>query len=255
MNKINSARLIVILMLGVTLTSACVQSYSAAPAATPTQLPTNYFVNPLPTDAMSSLATFGAQTVTAAAQTAQANGTILPSETPGGPTDTPSALSGTAITPETGITPSPIVVISVTPGPSTVVVNGSTTTPQTTVVVPTIPGGVPASYTLQEGEFPYCIARRYNLDPNQLLSMNGIVDGNMFVPGFTLQLPQNSSWPAGVNRALNPHPTTYTVTGNGDTTIYGVACQFGDVFPQQIAQANNLSLDATLTIGQQLSIP
>ncbi len=257
MNKKNSVRLASILVLVTVLVSACTQSYSQLPATTSTPISTSPFVSPFPTgqDPMQIVADLG--TASAIAKTAEALGTVLPSETPGGPTDTPSAPGGTAITPETGITATsetPIAVISVTPAPATVVVGGSTPTPQTTVVVPTIAGGVPATYTLQEGEFPYCIARRYDLDPNQLLALNGIVDGNLFVPGFTLQLPQNSSWP-GTDRALNPHPDTYTVTGSGDTTIYGVACHYGDIFPEQIAQANNLPLTATLTVGQQLTIP
>ena len=35
----------------------------------------------------------------------------------------------------------------------------------------------------------------------------------------------------------------------------GLACIFGDVDPSAIAQANNISVGATLTSGQQLSIP
>jgi hypothetical protein len=45
------------------------------------------------------------------------------------------------------------------------------------------------------------------------------------------------------------------VTGYNDTTIYAVACLYGDAIPQSIAQANNLPLSATLVAGQQLTIP
>ena len=190
-------------------------------------------------------------------QTAMANTSQAPTVTGTPPTATATPIGG-IVTPLTGpsftptstanafpVTPS-TATASVTPG-------GPTITPRPTVIVPTIPGGVPASYTLQSGEFPYCIARRYNLNPGDLLSMNNIDDGVIFQPGLTLQLPSNSAWPGG--RALHPHPDTYTVTGNGDTTIYGVACFYGDIFPQSIAQANNLALSTTLTAGQQLTIP
>ena len=33
---------------------------------------------------------------------------------------------------------------------------------------------VPTSHVLQQGEFPYCLARRFNVDPNTLLSVNGL---------------------------------------------------------------------------------
>ena len=253
MDKKSSVKLVSILVLVTVLISACTQNYSQPPAATPTLISTSQFVSPFPTgqDPMQIVAELG--TATAIAKTAEASGTILPSETPGGPTDTPSALSGTAITPQTGITPSPIVIVSVTPGPATVVVNGSVT-PETTVVVPTIPGGLPTTYTLQSGEWPYCIARRFNIDPAELATLNGLVDSQFVQPGLVLQIPQTGN-PFPGTRAWHNHPDTYTVSGNDDTTLFGVACYYGDIFPQTIAQANNLALTATLTVGQQLTIP
>lgn len=254
MDKKNSVRLASILVLVTVLASACTQSYSQPPATTPTLISTSQFVSPFPTgqDPMQIVAELG--TATALAKTAVALGTILPSETPGGPTDTPSG--GTAITPQTGITSTPgtpIAIVSVTPGPATVMVGGSVT-PQTTVVVPTISGGLPTSYTLQSGEWPFCIARRFNVDPAELASLNGLVDSQIVQPGLVLQIPQTGNPFPGI-RSWHNHPDTYTVSGNDDTTIFGVACYYGDVFPQTIAQTNNLTLTTTLTVGQQLTIP
>ena len=112
----------------------------------------------------------------------------------------------------------------------------------------------PATYTLQQGEFPYCIAGRYNIDPNELLSLNGLINSQIVDPGMILSIPQSGN-PFPGDRSLLTHPGSYSVTGDNDTSIYGVACKFGDVFPESIAQANNLSLSTTLTIGQALSIP
>jgi hypothetical protein len=50
------------------------------------------------------------------------------------------------------------------------------------------------------------------------------------------------------------HPTVYPVSALNET-MYTVACLFGDVQPLAIAQANNLSVDSVLYIGQQLNIP
>jgi LysM repeat protein len=110
----------------------------------------------------------------------------------------------------------------------------------------------PTTYTLQQGEFPYCIARRFNLNPSDLLSMNNLSDGSLFYSGLTLTIPQTGSFPG--DRALHGHPDTYTVD-TPDTTIYGVACYYGDILPQNIASANGLSLSSTLTVGQKLAIP
>jgi LysM repeat protein len=112
--------------------------------------------------------------------------------------------------------------------------------------------GAPSSYTLQAGEFPYCIARRFNINPDQLLSANGISDGSLFRPGLALTIPQAGPFPG--DRSLLNHPDTYTVD-SANATIYSVACEYGDVLPQDIASANGLSLSSALTVGQQLSIP
>jgi len=119
------------------------------------------------------------------------------------------------------------------------------------VIVPTATPGRPATYTLMPGEFPYCIARRFNVDPDNLLALNGLNEGQILQPGLVLRIPQTGSFPG--TRALHSHPTTYTVAV--DDTIYSVACYFGDLDPTSIAAANGLSLSSTLTTGRVLNIP
>jgi len=111
---------------------------------------------------------------------------------------------------------------------------------------------VPASYVLQQGEFPYCLARRFNVDPGTLLSVNGLNENSWVSPGTTLSIPTSSTW-SGASRSRMAHPATYTVK-SGDT-IYSIACAFGDVFPESIAQANNMQEPYALTVGQTLQIP
>jgi LysM repeat protein len=122
---------------------------------------------------------------------------------------------------------------------------------QEPIVVPTATPGLPATYTLQEGEFPYCIARRFNINPNDLLSVNNI--SGFVAPGTTLTIPTDSTWPAEFERSLVAHPTTYNVVA-GDT-IYKIACVFGDVDPNDIIAANNLEDPYTLTAGEVINIP
>jgi LysM repeat protein len=113
------------------------------------------------------------------------------------------------------------------------------------------PGGAPASHTLQPGEFPFCIARRFDVNPYDLLSLNGLSDTTVVQPGTTLRIPQSGSWPG--DRSLINHPANYTVRA-GDT-IYSIACAFGDVSPDMIALQNSLSSPFTLNSGQVLVIP
>lgn len=130
---------------------------------------------------------------------------------------------------------------------------GAGTTP--IIIVPTATPGRPASYTLMRGEFPYCIARRFNVNQDELLSMNGLssANANDLQPGTVLQIPQTGN-PFIGERALHPHPGTFTVSTT-DETIYAVACYYGDVDPTQIIAANSLTSPYTLHINQTLSIP
>jgi len=222
------------------LLSACTQSISNAPVATPTLLsPSSQFTTPLPngvTD-MESIGTQAAQQ--AATQTAMATA---------GTSATPQPVVVTMTTPQDG-TPSDLVPVATTAVASTVNPPAANTP---SGPAPTA-GPKPASYTLQAGEFPYCIARRFNINPDELLSLNGISDGGLFMPGLVLKIPQTGNpFPAG--RALQTHPATYTVLSS-DETLYSIACKYGDVDPAAIASYNSISLSAKLTAGQKLDIP
>lgn len=109
------------------------------------------------------------------------------------------------------------------------------------------------SYTLKKGEFPYCIARRFNVHPNDLLTVNGLLGSYRIYPeGLVLTVPGGGRPFPGL-RALLPHPATYTVP-QSQMTVYKVACLYGDVDPQVILQHNGLT-SPFLTLGQTLQIP
>lgn len=110
----------------------------------------------------------------------------------------------------------------------------------------------PKTYTLQAGEWPICIARRYNLDVSSLLALNGLSMDTRPGAGTTLRIPQSGTWNSG-SRSWHSHPDTYTVRA-GDN-INTVACYYGNLLPEDVAGANSLSSPFTLTGGQTLSIP
>jgi len=116
---------------------------------------------------------------------------------------------------------------------------------------PTSTPGHPATYTLQEGEYCYCIARRFNVNPADLISANSVCSASYQTPGTVLTIPQSGSFPADRSRVA--HPATYTVRA-GDT-IYSIACDYGDVDPNVIIAANGLTSPYTLTSGTTLNIP
>jgi LysM repeat protein len=162
-------------------------------------------------------------------------------------TQTAVALQGGAAT--STPPPQPLATSTTSIGTPAATVVG-TTAPQVTPF-PSPTAGRPSTYTLHEGEFPYCLARRFNVNPDDLLTANGLSNDSIVVPGQTLSIPGGSTFPGP--RALLSHPTNYTVKG-GDT-VYFIACAFGDVDPMAIAAANAISSPYTLTPGKVLKIP
>jgi hypothetical protein len=125
----------------------------------------------------------------------------------------------------------------------------------TTTPAPVTELDVPAHYTLHLGEWPYCLARRFDIDSASLLAANDLSEqqaANLSV-GYTLVIPVDDVGSFGGDRSLRAHPTTYTASGND--TFYSIACAFGDVWPENIAEANGMDIDEQLQSGTQLHIP
>lgn len=214
-------------LLAISMT-ACELPASTPPPATPES------DSPLAT-LQSELRRIGTETAAAAGGVIEATGPPPPVEE-----DTPEP------------TPEPVEEQPTEPPPEPV--EAPTDTPEVSSPVPAFEPtpGLPSTYQLQRGEFPFCIARRFNVNQNELLSINGLGLNSRPEVGFTLRIPQTGN-PFLGDRALRSHPTTYTVAA-GDT-IHSIACRFGDVHPEAIAQANGLSAPYTLSPGQTLNIP
>jgi LysM repeat protein len=232
------------LFLIVMVVSACNQPYSQQPSVTNTPI-VSLFATTL-TPGMDTVGAFGTSTALALSGTPLAG---IPTQTPGAPVDgTLQSLLVTATS--TPLVTNPDVIVTATLAVS----NGTTVTGVTSGPLPTsAPVGVrPARYELKRGEFPYCIARRFDVNPQQLLSLSGLTTAEAYnlSTGTVLVIPQSGSFPG--TRALAPHPANYNAASG--ETVYSVACKFGDVTPDAIMQANGLSSE-TLTSGQQLSIP
>jgi LysM repeat protein len=231
------------LMLIAMIASACNQPYSQQPSVTNTPIdPNSLFATPLDqTPSMSDIEVFGTNTALALTGTPLAE---IVTETPSTPLSSTQDLTVT-------VTSTPLGSLNPT-STSTLAIPGTTSGVTSGPLPTSAPVGVrPATYTLQPGEFPYCIARRFDVNPEELLSTNGLSEGNIYYPNLSLRIPQSGSFPG--TRALRNHPTTYTVSSN--ETINSIACLFGDIDPSAIAQANNISPGTALTAGQQLNIP
>lgn len=225
------------LLLVAVLLSACEQPYSTPPAVTNTPIdPNSFFSTPIPSEPSNMQDVENISTQTALAASGATQPAVVSTST--------LALAGAA-----SVTPTPIIAL-----------NPTNTATQAVVVVPTsttVPtGSRPSTYVLKNGEFPYCIARRFNVDPDQLLSLSGLssFQADSLSAGTVLTIPQSGSFPG--DRSWHDHPATFTVGSTYDTrTVYGVACYYGDIEPSVIAQNNGISVDAALTVGQTLNIP
>jgi len=215
---------------------ACERPASTPPAGEPTATIQGDFPVPGSTDdVMSQLEAFATQT-----EMAKLGGTpqaVEPSPTPGG--EVVATATATAAAGETSPTQEPTTAPTVQP-----------TNPPATV--PTKTPGIPSSYTLHKGEFPYCIGRRFDVNPNEMLRLSGLNAGGTYSTGTVLKIPQSGNKFPG-KRALKSHPTTYNVS-SGDT-IYKISCHFGDLDPNDLIAANSLTSPYKLTAGDSLHIP
>ena len=228
----------IMVILGISL-AACTRSLSTSPAKLEATRPaaTNELMN--------QLVDFATQTANAQAGinqpaevAAAATQPAAASET-GETTQPPAEADAEAETEATAI-PAPE-----EPAP--------TETPLPTMVpVPTATPGIPTTYTIHGGETAYCLARRFDVNPSELMQINGLGTNTIINPGLTLKIPQTGNKFPGA-RARVAHPATYVVS-EGET-IYSVACVFGDVDPNAIIIANALKAPYALAGGQTIQIP
>ncbi|MFM8876921.1 MAG: LysM peptidoglycan-binding domain-containing protein [Anaerolineae bacterium] len=248
-NKRRSVLALSIFMITAVMLSACTQSLSSAPAATPTLIATGLFVSPIASveNPMEMIEQFAKQTE--AAQTAAAGGGTT--GTPGTPQAVSTTTTGTPGTPAPAVATATPTIAASTPTNANAAATSipAATSSGPVATAPSLSGDV---YVLQDGEWPYCIARRYDVDPDAMLKASGLTSPDIYYAGLKLILPQSTNFPG--SRVLIAHPASYTVA-SGDETIYSIACKYGDVDPNAIASANGISASTKLTVGQVLKIP
>ncbi len=180
-------------------------------------------------------------------------------------TQTAIALTPVSTTPQVNIT-------TTTPAPGTQPQEGATQTPpaqgggqtQPQAAQPTATVGAaaintpvvnrPTTYTLQKGEWPICIARRFNLDIPSFFAANGLNMSSKPGAGASLNIPATGTWNSVYGaRALKQHPDNHTVVAG--ESLYSIACAYGDVTPEAILTVNSLASASDIKAGMQLKIP
>jgi len=232
MNKMIKIVFMVVLLASLVLAAGCNLKASTAPTAKVT--PTSELDFLTPTAGKNIAGEFATQTAAADKKVATA--------TPAAPkadeaTATPEAPKPTDAAQPTATTAANQAAATSTPVPA---------------VIPTLTR--PATYTIQKGEFPYCIARRYDLDVASFFAANGLGAGSVVSVGAVLKIPASGNWNTAAYgpRALHKH-ADYKV--NSGDTVYTIACYFGDVSPEAILAANGLAKASDVKAGMTLKIP
>jgi LysM repeat protein len=136
-------------------------------------------------------------------------------------------------------------------------------TPPTATPSPTATSSTALEYTVQSGDWIWKIARNFNVDPQDIIDLNGITDPSQISPGMVLKIPAQAV-------AASTPTSEVTITGTPATStpqagvrkhvvlpgewIWQIARNYG-VDPQDIIDANNLSDPAKIYPGQELIIP
>lgn len=128
-----------------------------------------------------------------------------------------------------------------------------TATPTTTPTVTPIVTVVPSTWEIQKGETLECIARRFDVSLEDLKAANPGLDSWNLKIGQKVDIPQNSKWPGERSTGAWPRPDVWTVSP--EETVYMVACSYGDVWPEEIIQLNNIQDPNDLSGYTELQIP
>jgi LysM repeat protein len=228
MNKTIKTAFLVVMIASFVFATGCNLKASTVPTVMPTVTSELNFITP----------TAGGQSITnqIATQTAAAGKPAVATATKAAPEGAKATATPVAVKPTTA---------------PAVVANTATSAP---TAVPTAVKR-PDTYTIQRGEWPICIARRYNLNLAAFFALNGADKGMNWRPsvGAVVKIPATGTWDtANGARALHTHADYKVVSGD---TVYTIACYFGDVTPEGILTANGLAKDSDVKAGATLKIP
>ena len=244
MNRMSKMVFWMLVLAALLLASGCNLKASASPTPKPSPTSEMNFITPtadsVKADIMTQTAQAEQQTgIATATATPAADATLAPDAT-----QAPGSTEAPAATKAPGATKAP----SATKIPDATKAPSSGGSP---VSIPTLQR--PATYTIQKGEHPYCIARRFDLNIGDLLTLNGLNSNSLVGAGAVLKIPTSGKWDgASGSRALHAH-AAYKV--NAGDTVYSIACYFGDVSPEGILAANGLKNASDVKSGMTLKIP
>jgi LysM repeat protein len=125
------------------------------------------------------------------------------------------------------------------------------------------PSGTPGPRThiVRQGEWLYCIARAYGVDPQAIAEENGILNPNLIYPGHALTIPDGPAWwlpgtacPRQFDGGTPPPTCSKSHTVALGETLYSISVKYG-VSMWAIAEANRILNLNYVRVGHVLCIP
>ncbi len=163
------------------------------------------------------------------------------------------AATGTEEVPTGEVAPASEATPSVAEAAPTAVLPEPTEVPSVASGAGSATGGQVSSYTVQEGDTVYSIARRFNTTPEAIAQFNNLANPDSLVVGQTLQIPSGEVPPAGGEaQPSGTGKTVYTVQP-GDT-MFSIAQRYHTTV-DAISSANQIYNPWYIYVGQQLVIP
>ncbi|MEA4811293.1 MAG: LysM peptidoglycan-binding domain-containing protein [Anaerolineaceae bacterium] len=111
----------------------------------------------------------------------------------------------------------------------------------------------PAEHVIAKGETVMCLARRYDVNPDEIISLNKLENPGSLSIGDKLKIPASGKFPGDRKANFYERPDIYNITG--ETTASEVACWYGDVYPEEVMQANNLKSNDLPAGTKTLNLP
>ncbi len=161
------------------------------------------------------------------------------------------APTGTEETPTGGASPASKATPSVAEAAPTAALPAPTEVPSAASGTGSATGGQVSSYTVQEGDTVYSIARRFNTTPEAITQFNNLANPDSLVVGQTLQIPSGVP-PAGEAQPGGTGKTVYTVQP-GDT-MFSIAQRYHTTV-DVISSVNQIYNPWYIHVGQKLVIP
>ncbi len=128
-----------------------------------------------------------------------------------------------------------------------------TATPTPTPTATPMVLSAPETWQIQSGETLECLARRFDVKLEDLIEANPHLDPFNLKIGQTVTLPENSKWEGERAVGTWPRPDIWEVSPG--ETVYGIACAYGDIYPEEIIEANNIEDPNDLSGYTELQIP